>query len=995
MGYRRTLLGRWSRRDWLTVAITALTTAFVVGAALLLVTAGAYTATLGADLSTAATVTYHDDPAAAVDRATGAAVVLPVADVTVGGAERTVVGVPPDAPGEIGDASVPWQAARLPSPGGRVSGPVDDPTRQRLVGTDRTVEVDVSPHGSGDSVLHDRWYVANASAVRTLGATGAFLVDPAAASAGSVPARGVPLLSALLFLLGGMREVVGVLSVAAGGAGLLVLVVVYSVTRMRVRDRRRTVRVARATGATPAAVLSLFGARALLLGAAGAGFGYAVGVVATKALVDGARYLGLPVSLEVSVTPDVLAVVGPALAVIVGAAGAGGLLAAWPATRCPPAALAGPRVATRDREGGGGARGRLRAALAPRLLDGRTVVPTATTLAVFAFVVLVAGGIAGALAPAGAAESGTITESGALHPLNSRVDADYAAVLRSEGLAASPEVVLAQVRDGRPYLARGANFSAFADVTGARVVAGRAPTAPDEAVVGRDLAAVLGLSVGDAVAVGGSVSPGVRRVRIVGVYASGGVYDHQLVVPLEAAWGLATPRGTVHLVRTSGDPGGGPGEERTGVAVTGLTAPASAARGESVAVRVDLRNFADERRTRRVTLRVGNDSRERAVAVPAGERERVTFDLRPAATGTRTLRVGTHARSIRIYDPEALRLPDEIPDSGPPGSSLVVPVVTPTGDPVPNATVRVGDVAVRTDARGVADLLLPEREGTYTVVASKGDRPTATTAVRVAAGAPRRFGARVRVGPASGTPLTRPTVNVTLANPWYDELTREVVVVTPAGRRTRTVTLGPEGRAAHEFELGSSDTKRFSPGTYEIRVLINESVVSTGRYVVRGDRHVSAGVRADGAYAPGTGVGRSIREVFGNLWVVLGAVVLLAGATTAGATTATFAQAVHRRRRTLGVYRATGADGRRLLALVLADVVRIAVPASVIAVALAAAAARLLAESGVLVAFGVRLGLGAPAWVLPAGVLLSIAIAAVGAVLAVAPAVYCSVSRLL
>jgi hypothetical protein len=51
-------------------------------------------------------------------------------------------------------------------------------------------------------------------------------------------------------------------------------------------------------------------------------------------------------------------------------------------------------------------------------------------------------------------------------------------VLRSQGIEASPEILLAQAADGGPYLARGANYTAFSQLTDTRIVRGHAPVAP-------------------------------------------------------------------------------------------------------------------------------------------------------------------------------------------------------------------------------------------------------------------------------------------------------------------------------------------------------------------------------------------------------------------------------------------------------------------------------------------------------------------------------------
>ena len=83
--------------------------------------------------------------------------------------------------------------------------------------------------------------------------------------------------------------------------------------------------------------------------------------------------------------------------------------------------------------------------------------------------------------------------------------------------------------------------------------------------------------------------------------------------------------------------------------------------------------------------------------------------------------------------------------------------------------------------------------------------------------------------------------------------------------------------------------------------------------------------------------------------------VVLAGLTAVGGTTATFAQAVHARRRAVGVYRATGANRLQLVRILLADACRLSIPAIAAAVIAALATIRLLALAGLFTVFGVRL----------------------------------------
>ena len=458
MSYRRALLTRWSRRDRLTVLVVAVTTAFLVGTTLLLAAAGAQTATLAGDLNTTATATYEDSFTNATADADADDLVFPtVVLTTVDGSTKRFIGIPSDAPAEITDASVGWRRATIPVPGGGVTGPVASTTQQRFRTANGTTSLTIGPETANSSLFPASWYVANASTVRSLGGgdVDALVVHPEERITGllSVPTTGSPLVAALVFLFSGMRQLLTALLAATVGSALLVLVVVYNVLRMTVRDRIRAIRVIRSTGGTPRRVLWLFGLRAGLIVGLGVALGYAVGFILTNAVVNVAVFAGLPISLTPSLTPLALGTLAVMLPALVLAGVVAGVLAARTAARQPPTRLGEPRrrAGTHTDSTLGG----LRSRLTPTLLDPRAIVPTTLTLAVFAVVVVLIVSLAGAVAPLSTQDGGTVAEAGASNVLNSRIDSDYATVLRSRGIDASPEIILAEAIDGEPFLGSG------------------------------------------------------------------------------------------------------------------------------------------------------------------------------------------------------------------------------------------------------------------------------------------------------------------------------------------------------------------------------------------------------------------------------------------------------------------------------------------------------------------------------------------------------------
>ncbi|ACV46212.1 MULTISPECIES: FtsX-like permease family protein [Halomicrobium] len=997
MGYRNALLFRWSRRDRLTIVVVAVTAAFLVGTALLLFTATTYSETFAEPLSNAGTISYEtadgDRPASTERR-----VVLPLTTASIDGKSAPVVGIPPDAPRVIQNGSASWQQGRLPAmpSDADARGPVSRQRTRTLSGPDGQVTLSVVPRERSNSFLQPTWYVANASVVDAIGTTGYLVIDrdSEADSGNAIPETGVPLVSALLYVLGGIEQVLWALSIAVAAGGLLVLVVVYSVTRMSVRDRTEAISVIRSTGAPGWHVGLLFTARAALLVAVGVAIGYAGGLIAIKAIVNAAVYLGLPIALDVTVTGGSVGVVGGIAGLLVGMGVVAGAIAAYPAASRPPATLGHRRARLQSSTGASGGRlARLRSILKPTLLSWRSLVPTAATLSVFALTVLLVVAIAGLASPLGgdAGGTGTITEADAPHPLNSRLDADYARALTASGTPASPEIIYAQVRDGQPYMAHGADYEMFANVTNATVVEGRTPATADEAVVGTDLARTLDLSVGDTVTLGGSVAPGVRQFEVVGAYDAHGTLDDLLVVPLRSSWGLATARGQVHMIRVAGDvpsgaesgtPVGGESTDQTGLAITEFTGPETVTQGENITLSVTVRNFGDTAGSRAVPVEYGNQRANRTVSVPAGGQTTVEVTVVAEQTGEVRARTGEYTHTVTVVSPNAIRIPAELPGTAPPGSGLYVPVVDGTGDPVTDAAVTVDGVTVQTRDEGVAVVPLPRTEGNYTITAQHENR-TATHALRIVAGSERRLSGRLDVSPQSGNALTSPTVTVELGNPWQQQLTRTITVVGPTGTRERQVTLSPGNGTRSEFTAAAG--ARTQPGEYAFRLSSNGTQLATADYTVTGDERLAAAVASSGQYASGTTIERSVEGVFGNVQLVLVALVVLAGLSTVGSTTATFAQAVHARRQSIGIHRSVGATHGQILRIVLGDVVRIAVPAALLAVAVGVAAMLALNRAGWLVFFGFRLSTPTPPLVLVGLALAGVGLAVLGALAATVP----------
>jgi hypothetical protein len=917
MGYYRALLTRWSRRDRLAVLVVALAVAFLTGTTLVVLAVGSSTAGIAAEFQATAAVTEHATVAQAQAAAGPDAVVLPLATVNATNGTATVVGIPEE--GASGPIDLGGNSTTL--------GTLSQARYLRLEGSNASVTVEVQPRER--SMFPPDWYVTDAATVEELGPEGALAITPA----DGVPAEGVPLVGALPFFVAGTREVLAALGVAAVVGGVLVGVTVYNVMRMTVRDRVRGIFVLRATGTTRWQLRRVFLARATLLVGVGVATGYALGVVLTNAAVNVAVTVGLPTSLDVAVTERALSFLGPACAGVLAIGWLAALLAVQPAVATQPARLTSSSMHLAP-EGVG-----------PRIVRARAALPTGATLAAFVVFLFIVAGVGSVAAPLAAADEATITEPGSTHPIASQVPASYAAPLEDRGITASPEILLFAVRDGQPFLARGVEYAAFADLSDARLVEGRQPEAPTEAVVGADAAETLDVDVGDRLVLGGSVRPRVARVRVVGRFEGDGATDDQLLVSLPTARHLSNVReGRVHFLRADRLPNV---DRRGGAArVADLEAPDAVPAGESFDVTVTVRNDGLQPATVSRTVRFGDHRRTVEVTVPAnGERDAVV-SFPADRVGTDRVSAGQRTHPVEVRPPDAIRLQD-VPDQAPPDSRPLVRVVDARGDPAVNATVTVGNWTLAVDSAGAVRLPLDE-PGAVEVTAARGNRSDVST-VTVASDAARSLRGTVRVRPAEPSTVAEPTAVVTVSNPWNRTLDREVTVEGPVTTATRDVSLGPG-----ESTRFDRDFPRRLPGTYEVTVTTGDATLASTSYEVSGDDRIVAAL-ATGGRSGTTGIGQAAQVAFGNLELALAVLVFLGGAMAVGAMASTFAGAVHANVAVVGLLRAVGTTRREVATLLVGDAFRLGGVA--IAGALAAGVAAVLAidAAGYLTAYGVDL----------------------------------------
>lgn len=980
MGYRRLLLTRWSRRDWLAILVVALTVAFLTGTTLLLVATGAQMTAIAAEFDSPGSATYYDDPGAARAAVGDGHSVLPVAEVTNGSQTTLLVGVPEELDVELGRDD---RRFRVASGNTTTLGTIATPRTEQLEGSAESMTVTVQPRDGSASLLAPAWYVTETETVEQVGVSGAFVVQLGAETPGSPDAGRVPLLSALQFFLEGTNEVLRAFAAVAAGAAVLIGVTIFSVSRMSVRDRLSTIKIIRSTGARPRTVLGLFTLRAVLLTLVGTSLGYAVGVIVINATVNLAVALGFPTSLSLEAGPRGARVLGGLCLAVLGVGGIAGGLAAWPAVRRPPAHLSDDEAGARVE--------RLPDRFVPSLLHWRALVPTAATLTTFvAFVVLVSA-MASVAGPLTTAEGATITTPGATNPINSRVPTAYADAFHARGINASAEILLFEMTAGGPVLARGVVYEDFENVTDARLVRGRAPEGPSEAVIGVDLARTRGIEVGETLTLGGSVRAGLARVTVVGAFSAPGPFDDQLLVSLSLAqhldW-LASDQ--AHLVRAERLPElstvGGPAGTGPGIAVVNLSVTEPIPQNTSFVAAVTLRNEGIETTRASVPVRFADEQRDVSVDLPASRQRTVQVEFTAPPPGTYTLEAGNVTRDVQVVDPGTLVL-SGVPARVPPESNPLVTVTTATGSPVARANVTVGNRTVTTNENGHVRLPLSTAGEIEVTARARGEN--VTRVITVTPDATRALSTTLQIRPTEPSLTTRPEARLALTNPWAETVNATVRIDGPGVSHERTATVRPGQRTVVSVRLAQQP-----PGSYEVRASLRDQTVDTIEYRVTGDRRIVSALATTGGRGT-TGLSQGIEVLFGNFQLFVGALLGLAALMTVGGTTATFAQAIHARRRTIGIYRATGAPPRRILRLVLGDAARIGIVASAIAFGLALLGLQALDAMGYLTLFGIGLQ-PTPSLAVAVGTIAgALCVTLVGATITTLPLLYAPPAELL
>lgn len=526
--------------------------------------------------------------------------------------------------------------------------------------------------------------------------------------------------------------------------------------------------------------------------------------------------------------------------------------------------------------------------------------------------------------------------------------------------AVSPEVFAVIELDGRSTVVRGADVEQFLRIESARLIEGRLPRAPGEALVGTGFARVHDIVLDDTLLLPSPLARTAATVRIVGIFESSRASQDELVVGMDDGRSLAgvSPE-HAHLVRVrTTDPRALGAILRSFEPTFTYSDVALSSQGvlafEPLVLRANLTNWGALTGSKLVqVMSDGSVVAEEVVTVPARSTVaiEVPFALPRAGTANVTLNpsftvdVREARASIEATDPRAV------------GQPLNVLVRDPSGAPADAVIVSLGDARARTDAAGRATLV-PTASGDALLRAERAGETLAVIPIFIAdptdgVGAvakvegielpveplgresPITLGIRLRnVGGAHGVVRAPVTIG--------DAVVGEVALSLPAGGRgTATVTVAAQPPGSHEVRAGAALAKLRIYGGDDPRI---EQLLEGYEAARRAPPPVAP--RPDAQPAD------YVDELLGN---VRAATILLGVASAALATmgiVAVLSRHLAERAPTLGTLRALGASTDAILTKAAIEAAWVGVAASLLGMALAVALGAWIDGSGIVWAFG-------------------------------------------
>jgi hypothetical protein len=283
--------------------------------------------------------------------------------------------------------------------------------------------------------------------------------------------------------------------------------------------------------------------------------------------------------------------------------------------------------------------------------------------------------------------------------------------------------------------------------------------------------------------------------------------------------------------------------------------------------------------------------------------------------------------------------------------------------PVPGVRFRIGEATpATTGTNGAARVSVPSEPGAYSLRSRVGSQPVHERDLRVQENASRSVFVELEVAPERVQILDETQLTATAYNPWGRTISREIVL----RRGGETV-----GRLLVEVEpgeniSGSTTVEPVARGgeTQQVTALIGGETVANTNYTVSVPDRLAALLVRRGLYEPGSGLISSLDQLVGNFQLLQGTLLGLGFLMGVGTTATVVIQAVHARRRTLGIQQATGASPRKVIWIVLGDGLRLGIVASVAGILGGYAGLTLLVETGYTVLFGVRIAPFASAWLI-------------------------------
>lgn len=534
----------------------------------------------------------------------------------------------------------------------------------------------------------------------------------------------------------------------------------------------------------------------------------------------------------------------------------------------------------------------------------------------------------------------------------------------------SPEVyVLAEI-DGASVLARGVEMTAFMEMEGARVVEGRAPTEPGEAMVGRGLAAIAGHELGDNVLLPSTFERLALPFEIVGIFDAESPVRDELVVTLDAARALASvPADSAHVIRVrTSDPRefarlAGVVEPTFTVSQLRLSAT-SLLVGEPAFATVRVTNWGVLPGAHHLEVRQDGAVRGQTDAIVAG---RTSLDV----TIPFTLAEGSPVVSVNPSATVELREPrlnvTLVGDRVAAGEPFRVLVET-EGAALPGVRVTAGDSSGTTDAHGLVELVAPEAQVVlvYAARASAAEgfleiplSPPGSSSRSVPVLREIRLGdpllgehqpvvVLAEVQNLGGVPGTA-EIDLRLGE---RSLARAAIPLAPGERVPLRLEAAPLGAGRHTLELDPGDHRldvRVYPGRDPRVALILEQGESR-----------AAPPPAAAAASPADYVGL----LLGNVAVAVAMLSIVSSALAALGVVALLARHLRERLVVTGALKAIGASDRTVLVIALKDALVVGVAAAVSGVAAGLGVAVLLERSGLVRAFGHGVSVVAPTHVL-------------------------------